>query len=91
MLNKNINFRNFKTNLNTNYVKKKFKILLKEDNQILKSYTFKDAWPQSVSAIDLSYAAEDIARFTVTWQYQYWVSNTTDGDFNPVSALVQTG
>ena len=37
MLNKNINFRNFKTNLNTNYVKKKFKILLKEDNQILKS------------------------------------------------------
>ena len=64
---------------------------LGRDNQILKTYTFKDAWPQNISAIDLSYAAEDIERFSVTWQYQYWTSNTTDGVFNPVSGLVQTG
>ena len=46
---------------------------------IKKPYTFKDCWPADVSAIDLSYAAEDIERFTVTWNYQYWTSNTTDG------------
>ena len=46
---------------------------------IKKTYTFKDCWPADVSAIDLSYAAEDIERFTVTWNYQYWTSNTTDG------------
>ena len=63
---------------------------LGRDNEILKTYTFKDAWPQNISAIDLSYTAEDIERFTVTWQYQYWTSNTTDGVFNPVSGLVQT-
>jgi|TARA_B100000925_G_scaffold147852_1_gene110896 hypothetical protein len=46
---------------------------------VKKTYTFKDCWPADVSAIDLSYAAEDIERFTVTWNYQYWTSNTTDG------------
>lgn len=61
---------------------------LTRDNNVIKTYTFKDAWPQAVSAIDVSYAAEDIERFTITWQYQYWTSFTTDGDFNPVSGLV---
>lgn len=49
------------------------------DKNVIKSYTFKDAWPSEVSAIDLSYGDTDtIERFTVTWQYQYWTSNTTD-------------
>jgi len=49
------------------------------DNSVIKEYTFKDAWPSEVSAIDLSYGDTDtIERFTVTWQYQYWTSNTTD-------------
>ena len=48
MLNKNINFINFKTNLNTINVKRKLEILLKKENQILKSlsknykYNFND-------------------------------------------------
>ena len=46
---------------------------------VKKVYTFKDAWPADISAIDLNYAAEDIERFSVTWNYQYWTSNTTDG------------
>ncbi len=37
MFNKNIDFKNFKTKLNTKNVKKKLKILLDEDNEILKS------------------------------------------------------
>ena len=50
------------------------------DETVKKVYTFKDAWPADISSIDLSYATgEEIERFTVTWQYQYWTSNTTDG------------
>ena len=50
------------------------------DETIKKIYNFKDAWPVDVSAIDLSFGDVDtIERFSVTWQYQYWTSNTTDG------------
>lgn len=50
------------------------------DETVIKSYTFRDAFPIEISAIDLSYADTDtIERFTCTWQYQYWVSDTTDG------------
>ena len=50
------------------------------DESVKKTYHFKDAWPTNVSAIDLSYGDVDtIERFTVTWAYQYWTSNTTDG------------
>ena len=48
------------------------------DERVIKTYTFKDAWPSSVSAIELSYADDQIERFTIEWQYQYWTSNTTD-------------
>jgi hypothetical protein len=49
------------------------------DNSVIKTYTFKDAWPSEISVIDVSYGDTDIIeRFTVTWQYQYWTSNTTD-------------
>ena len=48
------------------------------DERVIKAYTFKDAWPSSVSAIELSYADDQIERFTIEWQYQYWTSNTTD-------------
>ena len=49
------------------------------DNTVIKTYTFKDAFPTEISAIDLSYGDTDtIERFTCTWQYQYWTSNTTD-------------
>ena len=49
------------------------------DNSVIKTYTFKDAWPSEISAIDVSYGDTDtIERFSITWQYQYWTSNTTD-------------
>ena len=48
------------------------------DERVIKTYTFKYAWPSAVSAIELSYADDQIERFTIEWQYQYWTSNTTD-------------
>ena len=48
------------------------------DERVIKTYTFKDAWPSSVTAIELSYADDQIERFQIEWQYQYWTSNTTD-------------
>ena len=48
------------------------------DERVIKTYTFKDAWPSSIAAIELSYADDQIERFTIEWQYQYWTSNTTD-------------
>jgi hypothetical protein len=48
------------------------------DERVIKTYTFKDAWPSSVSAIELSYADAEVERFQIEWQYQYWTSNTTD-------------
>ena len=48
------------------------------DETVVKTYTFKDAWPSSISPIELSYADDNIERFTIEWQYQYWTSNTTD-------------
>jgi len=51
---------------------------LDRDGTILKTYTFRGCFPTSVSPIDLSYATnDDIERFTVEFQVQYWESNTT--------------
>ena len=51
---------------------------LDKDGSILKTYTFRGCFPTSISAIDLSYATEnEIERFTVEFQVQYWESNTT--------------
>lgn len=51
---------------------------LDKDESVLKRYNFRGCFPTSVSAIDLSYATVDeIERFTVEFQVQYWESNTT--------------
>ena len=44
---------------------------------VVRSYKFYDAWPSSLSAIDLSYESNDqIEEFTVEFQYNYYeVSN----------------
>ena len=43
-----------------------------------KRYELRGAFPVNVSAIDLSYDANDaIEEFTVEFAYQYWESNTT--------------
>jgi hypothetical protein len=42
----------------------------------VKEYTFRGAFPTDLSPIDVSYASTDeIERFTVTFQYQYFDSN----------------
>lgn len=51
---------------------------LDRSGAILKRYVFRGCFPTSLSAIDLSYATSDeIERFTVEFQVQYWESNTT--------------
>ena len=52
---------------------------LDRNGDTLKTYTFRGAYPQDLSDIALSYADNDnIERFTCTWAYQYFESNTTD-------------
>jgi hypothetical protein len=51
---------------------------LDRDGSILKTYTFRGCFPTAVAPIDLAYGTnDDIERFTVEFQVQYWESNTT--------------
>lgn len=51
---------------------------LDKDGSTVKRYVFKGCFPTAVSSIDLSYATEnEIERFTVEFQVQYWESDTT--------------
>jgi hypothetical protein len=51
---------------------------LDKNGKAIKKYSFKGAFPTTLSPIDLSYADESqIERFTVEFQYQYWTSDTT--------------
>ena len=48
------------------------------DGSILKSYNFRGCFPTNLSPIDVSYGSNDeIERFTVDFQVQYWEANTT--------------
>ena len=51
---------------------------LDREAKVTKEYAIRGAFPVNVSAIDLSYDANDaIEEFTVEFAYQYWESNTT--------------
>lgn len=51
---------------------------LDKDETVLKRYNFRGCFPTNISPIDLSYGANnDIERFTVEFQVQYWESDTT--------------
>ena len=51
---------------------------LDKDGSVLKTYNFRGCFPTAVSPIDLAYATEnDIERFTVEFQVQYWEAATT--------------
>jgi hypothetical protein len=51
---------------------------LDRDGSILKTYTFRGCFPTAVAPIYLAYGTnDDIERFTVEFQVQYWESNTT--------------
>lgn len=51
---------------------------LNKDGQVLKKYDFRGCWVSNVSAIDVSYDAENtIEEFGVEFQVTYWESNST--------------
>jgi len=51
---------------------------LDKNGAIVKTYTFRSAWPVNVSSIEVSNdSADTIEEFTVEFAYQYWESNTT--------------
>lgn len=51
---------------------------LGKDGEVLKRYNFRGCFPTNVSAIDLAYSSEnEIERFQVEFQVQYWESDTT--------------
>lgn len=48
---------------------------------VIKEYKLVGAFPTNVSAIDLNWETNDtVEEFTCEMSYQYWTSNTTDGD-----------
>lgn len=52
---------------------------LDRSGKTIKSYTFTDMWPSEIAPIELAHDTNDtIEEFTVTLQYAYWRSNTTD-------------
>ena len=65
----------------TNVVDYKADLLVEQldkDGSTIKTYNFRGCFPTPVSPIDLSYASEnEIERFSVEFQVQYWESNTT--------------
>lgn len=51
---------------------------LDKAGNVIKTYTFRSAWPVNVSSIEVSNdSADTIEEFTVEFAYQYWESNTT--------------
>ena len=51
---------------------------LDREGDVIKTYNFRGSYPQDLAPIPLSFGDNDnIERFTCTWVYQYWESNTT--------------
>jgi len=46
--------------------------LLGYDGEPVLEFRLHDAWPQSVAAASLDYAANDITQFDVTWRFSYY-------------------
>ena len=61
---------------------------LDRNGGILKTYFFKDAYPTDIGAIQLSYGTDNqIENFSVTFQYNYFTSDSTDQDNTAVSEI----
>ena len=51
---------------------------LDRDESVIKRYNFRGAFPTAVGGIELQYdQGAEIETFTVSFEYQYWESNTT--------------
>ena len=56
----------------------------------VKSYKFVDAYPINISTIQLDYDNPQIEMFDVTFQYNYWTSNTAISGGFGVSTAINT-
>lgn len=55
-------------------------IQLDRNDNPIKTYKFKDAWPTNVGSIQLDWDdSNQIERFPVTFQYNYWTSEGSQG------------
>jgi hypothetical protein len=60
---------------------------LDRNGNALKSYNIRDAFPVDLSPVGLDFGANDqISSFTVTFQYQYFVTSN-----NPLGSIVNFG
>ena len=64
---------------------------LDRNGAIVKTYKFIDAFPTEVGAIALDFdTVNTVETFDVTFQYNYWMSNTAEGSGFGVNASVDT-
>jgi hypothetical protein len=69
---------NIRNSVDLNYKKDITVTQYKKDGGDARVYTLVNCWPAEVAAIDVDWNNTDtIEDFTVTWHYDYWVSNTT--------------
>ena len=48
-----------------------------KSGKAVRKYTFKGAFPTSLSSINLDWSASDIEEYTCTWAYDYWTKGAT--------------
>ena len=64
---------------------------LDRNGAIVKTYKFVDAYPTEIGAIALDFdSANNIETFDVTFQYNYWTSNTAEGAGFGVNVSIDT-
>jgi len=64
---------------------------LDRNGAILKTYKFVDAYPITIGAIQLDFdAVNQIETFDVTFQYNYWSSNTAEGGAFGINTSINT-
>jgi hypothetical protein len=50
----------------------------KDGGSIINSFVLDGAWPSDVAAVELDWNTTDtIQTYTVTWQYDFWLSGTS--------------
>ncbi len=75
--NHSLNIRNKSVFDTTEGKEAKYKSTLKvhqfgKDGISIRTYTFKGAWPSSLSTINLDWGSQDIEEYTCTWMYDSW-------------------
>ena len=72
------NLREFGTNNPADYRGQATVTQFSKNGQRLRTYKFVGFYPQNISAIELSWDADSVEEFSITWAYDYWtVSGAT--------------